>query len=159
MDSEKATQFPMRVIFAFIAGFSSVLIFHQGTLSVLHALGLTAVAPFPYGPTKPFGLPQIWSLAFWGGVWGIAFALVDRNFPGGAWYWLLTLVFGAVGPTLVAWFIVFPLKGIPAGGGWKLSGIVTGLMVNAAWGIGTALMLRGLGGSWTPRRHEALSRR
>ncbi len=159
MGSEKATKFPIRVIFAFIAGFSSVLIFHQGTLSILHAVGFTAVAPFPYTPTKPFGLPQIWSLASWGGIWGIVFALVDRSFQGGVRYWLLTLAFGAIGPTLVAWFIVFPLKGIPAGGGWKLSGIVTGLMVNAAWGIGTALMLRGLGGSWTPRGHETPSRR
>ncbi len=86
MVNEKTTKFPIRVIFAFIAGFESVLIFHQGTLSILHAIGVTAVAPSPYGPTKPFGLPQIWSLAFWGGIWGVAFALVVRGFPRGAWY-------------------------------------------------------------------------
>lgn len=83
------------------------------------------------------------------------FALADRHFPESAAYWLLTLIFGAVGPTFVAWLVVFPLKGIPTGGGWKLSGIVTGLAVNAAWGIGTALMLRGLDAWWAQRRHKA----
>jgi hypothetical protein len=155
MGKQKAGIFPIRVIFAFIAGSCSVLIFHQATLSILHAVGIAAATPFPYGPTKPFGLPQIWSLAFWGGIWGIAFALAEGNFPGGAGYWLLTLIFGAIGPTFVAWFVVFPLKGIPWGGGWKPSGIITGLMVNAAWGIGTALMLRGLSALWTQRRHKA----
>jgi len=144
MAKEKGDIFPIRAIFAFIAGFCSVLIFHQGTLSILHAVGITAATPFPYGPTKPFGLPQIWSLAFWGGIWGIALALADRSFPGGPGYWLLTLVFGAIGPTFVAWLVVFPLKGLPLGGGWKPSGIATGLMINAAWGVGTALMLQGL---------------
>lgn len=154
MGKEKASIFLIRVILAFIAGFCSVLIFHQGTLSVLHAIGVAAATPFPYSPTKPFGLPQIWSLASWGGIWGIVFGLADRNFPGGAAYWLLTLIFGAIGPTFVAWLVVFPLKGIPWGGGWKPSGIITGLMVNAAWGIGTALMLRGSSAWWTQRRHR-----
>ncbi len=134
----------LRLIFGFIAGFCSVLIFHQGMLSILHASGITPATPFPYGPTKPLGLPQIWSLAFWGGVWGIIFALIDCGFPAGAGYWLLALVFGAIGPTLVAWLVVFPLKGLPLGGGWKPSGMMTGLMINAAWGVGTALMLKAL---------------
>lgn len=135
-------RFSSQVIFAFVAGFCSVLIFHQGMLSLLHAAGVTPATPFPYASTKPFGIPQIWSLAFWGGIWGLIFALVSCCFPKGGWYWLLTVIFGAMGPTLVAWLIVFPLKGLPLGGGWKVSGVVTGLMVNAAWGIGTALMIR-----------------
>jgi len=147
----------LQFIFAFIAGFCSVLIFHQGMLSLLHAAGVTPATPFPYGPTKPFGVPQIWSLALWGGVWGIVFALVSRSFPGGAGYWLLTLIFGGLGPTLVAWFVVFPLKGLPLGGGWKPSGIATGLMVNASWGVGTALMLEGLIAWWTLRRPKSTS--
>jgi hypothetical protein len=139
--------FSVRFLFAFIAGFCSVLLFHQGALSVLHAVGIATAAPFPYAPTKPFGLPQIWSLAFWGGIWGIVFAFIERSFSRGVGYWLFALVFGAIGPTLVAWLIVFPLKGIPTGGGWKPFGIVTGLTINAAWGIGTALILRGLNAS------------
>lgn len=155
MGKNTAGAFTNRLIFAFVAGFCSVLIFHQGTLSILHALRIAAAAPFPYGPTKPFGLPQIWSLAFWGGIWGIVFALIEGSFPRGAGYWLLTLIFGAIAPTFVAWFVVFPLKGIPLGGGWKPSGIITGLLINAAWGIGTALILKGLRASSTKRFWEA----
>lgn len=149
MAKEIPGSFTVRVVFAFIAGFCSVLIFHQGALSLLHAAGIAAAHPFPYGPMKPFGLPQIWSLAFWGGIWGIVFALTERAFPGGAWYWGLTLIFGAIGPTFVAWFVVFPLKGMALGAGWKPSGIISGLTINAAWGIGTALILQSLGASST----------
>ncbi|MEH2154212.1 hypothetical protein [Nostoc sp.] len=42
----------------------------------------------------------------------------------------------------MAWFVVAPLKGQPLAGGWKLVGIVTGLLVNGAWGVGTAGLLR-----------------
>ncbi len=142
MAKDKADILPIRMMFAFIAGFCSVLIFHQGSLSILRAIGISAATPFPYGPTKPFGLPQIWSLAFWGGIWGMIYALVERSFPRGPGYWVLTVIFGAIGPTFVAWFIVFPLKGVPLGGGWKISSIITGLVINAAWGIGTAMTLR-----------------
>ena len=57
-----------------------------------------------------------------------------------------SVIFGALGPTLVAWFLVAALKGQPLGGGWKGSTMITGLLVNGAWGLGTALLLRGFYG-------------
>jgi len=111
-------------------------------LALLYALGFTARSPFPMQPTKPFHLPVIWSLAFWGGIWGIAWGAIDRRFPRGAGYWIWALIFGALGPTLIAWFLVAALKGQLLGGGWKGSVIITGLLVNGAWGLGTALFLR-----------------
>lgn len=132
-----------RFIIAFIAGFISVLLFHQGMLGLLHAINFTLRSPFPTQPTKPFGVPQIWSLAFWGGVWGIAFAAIAPR-PKSIGYWLAVLLFGALCPTLVSWFVVMPLKGQQVGGGWQPTAIATGLMVNAAWGVGTALLLLGL---------------
>jgi len=131
-----------RFSLAFIAGFIATLVFHQGMLALLYAIGFTARAPFPMQPTQPFHLPVIWSLAFWGGVWGLIFAAMDRRFPRGAGYWFWTLVFGAFAPTLVAWLLVAVLKGQPLGGGWKGSVMTTGLLVNGAWGLGTALLLR-----------------
>ena len=131
-----------RFLFAFISGFIAVLVFHQGMLTFLHSAGFTPRAPFPMDPTKPFGVPVVWSLAFWGGVWGFVFAIFDRRFAKGASYWLLAIIFGAVGPSLVAWFIVAAIKGQPLAGGWKVSAMITGLLVNGAWGLGTALFLR-----------------
>jgi hypothetical protein len=137
---------------AFLSGFVAVLLFHQGVLSILHAVDFTPLAPFPVKPTQPFGLAQIWSLSFWGGVWGLVLAGVDRWFPGGAGYWVTALIFGAVFPSVVAWLVVFPIKGLPAGGGWHAAGLATGLMINGAWGLGTALFLQGLSNGWIPRR-------
>jgi hypothetical protein len=131
-----------RVILAFAAGFISVLVFHQGMFTLLHAINLTPRAPFPTTPTQPFGIPQIWSLAFWGGVWGIGFAAMAPRFRQDNRYWIAALLFGAIAPTLVAWFIVAPLKNQPIAAGFQPAAMLTGLLVNGAWGLGTALLLR-----------------
>ncbi len=135
-----------RFLLAFIAGFVAVLIFHQGMLSILYACHITPRAPFPMQPTSPWGVPQVWSLAFWGGIWGLIFAAFFRPPAKGVKYWLGAIVFGALGPTLVFWFLVSPIKGLPLAAGWKLAPMVTGLLVNGAWGLGTALFLRGFYG-------------
>ena len=43
--------------------------------------------------------------------------------------------------TLVAWFVVAPLKGTPVAAGWHPSSMAVGPLANGAWGIGTALLL------------------
>ncbi|MFB6259170.1 MAG: hypothetical protein ABEJ96_08435, partial [Thiohalorhabdaceae bacterium] len=90
--------------------------------------------------------PAIWSLAFWGGVWGLIFVGVERWFPRAAGYWAAAIVFGALLPSLVAWFVVFPLKGMPTAGGFEISALGTGLAVNGAWGLGTGLFLMAFAG-------------
>lgn len=124
---------------AFLAGFVAVLIFHQGMLGLLHALGVTPSTPFNFGPTAPFGIPVVVSSAFWGGLWAVALLLVLRHLSGPS-YWLAALVFGALVLTAVAWFVVGPLKGQPLL--WQPPHAVVGLLVNGAWGIGTAILLR-----------------
>ncbi|MHC5745267.1 MAG: hypothetical protein ACYTXT_25865 [Nostoc sp.] len=131
-----------RFALGFIAGFVSVLLFHQGVLALLHAVNFTPRAPYSTAQTQPLGIPQIWSNAFWGGIWGLIWVVIAPRFRHDKNYWLGALVFGAIAPTLVAWFVVAPLKGQPIAGGWKLVGIVTGLLVNGAWGVGTAGLLR-----------------
>lgn len=125
---------------AFVAGFIAVLVFHQGMLNLLAAVDITGRSPFPVGSTWPLGLPQIWSSAFWGGVWGLVLIAVHRQFPSGKGYWLAVLAFGALAPTLVNWFVVAPLQGAPIAGGWDASAMLTGVLVNAAWGLGTAAL-------------------
>jgi hypothetical protein len=132
-----------RLVGAFIAGFLGVVIFHQGMLALLHGIGLTTAVPWQTDPTAPFGVPKIWSIAFWGGLWGIVFAFLEPHLPRGGGYFLGALLFGAIFPTLVAWFVVAPMKGLPIAGGWQASSIATALLVNGAWGLGTALLLRG----------------
>jgi hypothetical protein len=130
---------------AFLAGFFSTLIFHQGALAILHAAGATPRAPYSMNSTPPLGVPAVFSLAFWGGLWGIILWLVIARFQGAASYWLLAIIVGAIAPSLVALFVVLPLKGQPPGGGGKASLIVGALILNGMWGLGVAIFMRLLG--------------
>ena len=52
------------------------------------SLNSTATLQSNTRPVPPFRVPQFISLAFWGGVWGIVFVLVERavaRSPGGYW--------------------------------------------------------------------------
>ena len=108
----------MRTLFSFIAGFIATLIFHQLAVALLWWARVAPFAPYSLAPTEPFGIPAVISLAFWGGVWGIVFGLVDNRFPAGGGYWITAFLFGATLPTLVALLVVLPLKGQP----WAAAG-------------------------------------
>ncbi|MGN6185339.1 MAG: hypothetical protein ACTHQM_17000 [Thermoanaerobaculia bacterium] len=123
----------------FIAGLLAVPLFHQAVLYVLHTIGLTTRKPFAMTPTAPFGVPQTFSLAFWGGVWGLILGVVLLRARGRA-YWIIACVFGAIVPTLVAVLLVAPLKGQPIP--HDLSMLSLGFTVNFFWGLGTAALNR-----------------
>lgn len=138
------------VLLGFLAGFLAVLVFHQGTAVLLHLLtvkagvgaGLIGRVAFPYNtaPVPPFGLPQVLSWAFWGGIWGALLAAMLRGLrlPD----LLFGFLFGALVLTVVGFTAVATLKGQAtfAGGNkqiwWRVG------LLNGAWGWGTALMLR-----------------
>jgi hypothetical protein len=125
----------------FAAGFISVLLFQMAAWSVLYALGMTPNAPFGYAPTKPFAVPQIWSFAFWGGLWGLVFGYVERWFPQGPMYYVAAFLFGAIAPVLVLWFIVLPLKGIPVAAGWKPMTMLFHVIMHGCFGLGIGVLL------------------
>jgi hypothetical protein len=128
---------PKTLLFAFLAGFIATLVFHQGLLQLLHLAGKVPVAAWNMTPSAPLGVPSVLSLAFWGGLWGIAlWALIYKR--NGAAHWLFALVLGALLPSLVAWFVVLPMKGIALNG----TLIVGALLLNGAWGLGVALCMR-----------------
>jgi len=148
-----SSDYPARILFGFTAGFISTLTFHQLSVWVLWSIGVAPFAPYSMAATRPFAVPAVISLALWGGIWGILFALIDRRFPAHAGYWVVAFLFGAIFPSLVALLLVLPLKGRPLGGGWHPSLLVTAFIINGAWGIGTGLILKGLS-SWFGRwRH------
>ena len=144
----------MRTLFGFIAGFFATLIFHQLAVALLWWAGVAPFGPYSMTPTQPLGVPAVISLAFWGGVWGVLFGLIDNRFPTGGGYWLTAFVFGAILPTLVALLVVLPLKGRPAGGGWHAALLLTAVLINGAWGVGTGLILKTLS-AWfsAPKAH------
>jgi hypothetical protein len=125
---------------AFVSGALAVLIFHQAAIAMLHATGLTASAPFSMARTAPWGVPAIWSIAFWGGAWGVILAATVRRLDGPALV-SASVLFGAILPTLVAWFVVAPLKGRPMAAGFVPAAMMVGVIANAAWGLGTGIGL------------------
>lgn len=131
----------MRYLLSFLAGFLATLVFHQGLLAILHKVGASPRAAYSMAPAGPLHVPSVLSLAFWGGVWGIALWLAVGRLEGAA-FWLGAIVFGALLPSIVALFVVFPLKGQPVAGGWDPKILVGALLLNGAWGLGTAAFLR-----------------
>lgn len=128
-------------ISCFAAGFISVLVFQMGAWAIMYALGMTANAPFGYAPTKPFGVPQIWSFAFWGGVWGLIYGAVERWFPEGPMYYVAAFLFGAIFPVLVLWFIASPLKGGAVAAGWNPVTMLFHIIMHGCFGLGVGVLL------------------
>jgi hypothetical protein len=132
------------LILGFAAGFLATLLFHQGLWYVFNLAGIIPPSrpAWPVDPIPPFSVPAVLSKAFWGGVWGLALTPVLVHLSG-ATYWVAWMLVGAVALTLVAFFIVPPLRGEPM----QAMGprFLIGLAVNGAWGFGTALFLQVLG--------------
>lgn len=126
---------------AFAAGFIAVLALHQPVLGLLASAGITQATPYATKAVGPLAVPQFISAAFWGGVWGILLHALSRRWPVTPGFVVKCLLFGMVFPTLVAWFVVAPIKGLPMAGGFKPNNMLTGLCVNAAWGLGAGLLL------------------
>lgn len=143
-DAKVLTGLPIwaRMLGGFVAGFLATLIFHQLTLALLKVLYNAPIPLFSMKPTSPFGVPAVFSLAFWGGIWGIIFVMIHQRFPGGGGYWLSAFLFGGIAPTLVALLVVLPLKGKPLGADWKGIIWLTAFLINGAWGIGTGVFLK-----------------
>jgi hypothetical protein len=129
-----------RLFLEFVAGFCATLSFHQGAVWLFHIAGVTPRTPFVMTPVPPLGVPAVISLAFWGGVWGLILIPAIAKIKNDAAYFLAAIVIGAIFPTLVAAYVIAPLKhqAIPH----TPANVVLGLTVNGAWGLGTALFFR-----------------
>ena len=125
----------------FIAGAVGVLIFHQVSILILHIAGVLPNAPYSLQPTAPFGVPQFLSLAFWGGIWGIVLILIMERVRGANRLWV-AFIFGGILPPLVAALVVVPLKGGNPADWLEWHHLVFGFLINAVWGLGTALAYR-----------------
>lgn len=137
-----------RMAAGFIAGALAVLIFHQGMYLLLQLLGLPlrgAVWSLAADPAA-FGLPRLANQMFWGGAWGVLFAMIYPSVPGGEG-WLKGLVFGLVFPMLIgSWLVVALIKGQPLFSGAFAKGfnplaLRNGFLLNGvAYGIGLGLL-------------------
>lgn len=131
-------------IMGFIAGMIATLTVHQFALWLLRQAAIAPFGPYNMATTQPFGIPAVFSLAFWGGIWGVIFALIQGRFPQDGRHWITAFAFGAVFPSLVALLVVLPLKGRPMGGGWHWQLLLTAFLINGVWGLTTAALIRSM---------------
>jgi len=115
----------------FIAGFLSTLTFHQGLFAIFYLLSVIPIAPYNLTPTEPLGVPSVISLAFFGGLWGMLIWKFIEHLPRTNQL-KRVLIYGAIGPTLIALLIVMPAKGVE----FNPIMVPFGLILNGAWGLG-----------------------
>lgn len=140
------------ILLGFLVGALSVFVFHQGLVYVLHhqftvIQGVTGVpdafrpasAGFSLRPVAPYGVPQVVSMAFWGGVWGIFLAGLIRwlRMPD-----LLTGFLVGVLATIIGFTLVASLRGAPLWAGGNTVTWARVILLNGAWGWGTAFLMR-----------------
>ncbi len=132
------------VIWGFIAGALSVLIFHQITILVLNGFNFASV--WRMNPRiPPFGVPLLLNAMFWGGMWGILFAAISLSVPRGFGYLLCGFLFGAIVLVLSGWYLVPFIKSLFGVGNLRYGpnpvGWWRGPLINGMWGLGTAILL------------------
>src|SRR3546814_11133399 len=97
------------------------MVFSSGTIALYQLAGAPVpFAPWSMAPVSPFGVPQTLSAAFFGGLWGIAYAAAEPWLAARPGWPAVWLAFGIL-PLVVLSFVVFPLTGIPLGGGFHPS--------------------------------------
>jgi hypothetical protein len=139
------------LLMVFIAGFIAVPVFHQGLYAALYYGGVIPAAkppapsnaPWDMARVPPLSIPRVVSSAFWGGVWALGLWPLLAGLTGAA-YWLAWFVVGGLALTAVFFFVVMPIKGqkMP----FSVPRFLVGVALNGVWGVGTALILRFLGG-------------
>lgn len=134
----------MWIFRSFIAGFISTLLFHQGLFHCLYLAGKIPRPAWDMTSVPPLHVPAVVSLAFWGGVWGVALWLMIRK-QKNARQWLLAIILGALLPSIVALLFVFPMKGGEFAAGWDPKMWIGAFLLNGAWGLGVLLVMKALG--------------
>ena len=122
------------LVFGFIAGFLATPLGHQVMGYIYYLVGWRPAIPWNMAPNpNAFGLPSVINLSFWGGVWGVLWALIHPFVPKGWLYWVLAILFGGICATGFGAYVVTQMKGQPMG---SLSWL--GFGINGAWGLVTA---------------------
>jgi len=97
------------IVFGFIAGAIATVTVHEAISAIFASSLWTGWSRVSWDLTpNPWGVPNIVSAMFWGGLWGAAFPIVFGTLPKGP----LTfkgLFYGLIGPALIGIFLAVPL--------------------------------------------------
>lgn len=123
------------------AGALGVLAFHQPAASALFALGLF--------PVQPFDWPTLWRGLIWSAGWGALFVLALRHTALGRMPLALAgAIFTLAVPLLFLFLVIAPFRGFDLAYGMPVARIAAVAAAYVVWGVGMAVLLRGLRHAW-----------
>jgi hypothetical protein len=141
-----------RAALGFVAAAISVVVVHQTIIYILGTYGMTRsvpwnLQPLGYGPVAK--VPILANSMFWGGMWGVVFALIYQWLPGTA-SWLKGLIFGALVVILSNWIFLplirqyvfgFPPQPLFAGfNGSNPMVLLPGFLILTGFGLGLGII-------------------
>jgi hypothetical protein len=136
-----------RIVLGFIAAAISVLLVHEG---IIHLLGIGGYIParaWSMTPAiPPFGVPRLVNNVFWGGMWGVFFALAYEKIPGSG-AWLKGLLFGLFIVVASNWTLLPLIKGQVFGqanqvlfAGWNPTRMWITAVIVGGFGLGLGIV-------------------
>jgi hypothetical protein len=136
-----------RIVLGFIAAAISVLIVHEGIIYLLNAGGYIPSRGWSMTPAiPPYGVPRLVNNVFWGGLWGVLFALLYNSIPGGM-AWLKGLIFGLFIVVISNWILLPLIKGQVFGvpnqvlfGGWNPTRMWIVAAIVGGFGLGLGII-------------------
>ena len=140
MANSDAMSLVRNLLIGCVAGAIAVAIFHQGMVLILYSLGYAPNAPYSMNPVKPWSVPTVFNQMFWGGVWGMVYALIVDRLPKSWPMILVGFCFGLIGPVLFGWTVMATIRGQAMFAGFVPMGMLRSVLINGCWGIGLALI-------------------
>jgi hypothetical protein len=137
-----------RIVLGFIAAAISVVLVHESIILLLTKLEVIHGSPWGMDGIPPWGVPRLLNNIFWGGLWGVLFALVYEWIPGGM-AWLKGLIFGIFIVVISNWILLPLIKGRVFGqanqvlfGGWNPQRMLIVLSIVGGFGLALGIIYR-----------------
>ena len=136
-----------RMVLGFVAAAISVLAVHETIIFLLNAAGYIPGRGWSMTPAiPPWGVPRLINNVFWGGLWGVLFALLYERIPG-SMAWLKGLIFGLFIVVVSNWILLPLIKGQVFGqanqvlfGGWNPQRMLIVACILGGFGIGLGVI-------------------
>jgi hypothetical protein len=135
-------------VLGFIAAAISVVLVHESIILLLTKFEVIRGTPWSMDGVPPWGVPKLINNIFWGGLWGVLFALVYEWIPGGM-AWLKGLIFGIFIVVVSNWTLLPLIKGQVFGqanqvlfGGWNPTRMLVVLSILGGFGLALGIIYR-----------------
>ena len=138
-----------RIVLGFIAAAISVLVVHETIIYLLNAAGYIPGRGWAMTPAiPPWNVPRLVNNVFWGGLWGVLFALLYDRIPGGM-AWLKGLIFGLFIVVVSNWTLLPLIRGQVFGitrppqvlfGGFDPTRMVIVVLIVGGFGLGLGVI-------------------